>query len=43
MDNDIQRVLDKQQADRKKQEIKRLLKQIDASEKTGFVKIEIFV
>jgi Ca2+-binding EF-hand superfamily protein len=40
MDN-IRRVLDKQKADKKKQDLKRLLKKID-SESKGYVKSEVF-
>lgn len=37
----IRRVLDKQKADKKKQELKRLLKKID-HESNGFVKNDVF-
>jgi Ca2+-binding EF-hand superfamily protein len=40
MDN-IRRVLDKQKADKKKQDLKRLLKKIDTDSK-GYIKSEVF-
>lgn len=41
MDTDVKKVIDKQKADRKKQELKRLFKKID-SESKGFISAEVF-
>ncbi|MFO0117133.1 MAG: hypothetical protein ACK521_05810 [bacterium] len=41
MDSDVKKVVDKQKADRKKQELKRLFKKIDLENK-GYLNSEIF-